>query len=262
MQTIVKPYADKNAVKVVAFAVQLTEHLSPDNLILIVAELRKKQCFDQFIASDQFEVSVTITQDGVVQQTHSTNGVIFEEQDVDQSVTWTASINKEFILVTCKAYTRWNEISPKALKIIDEIFASMKDINISQITLEYLDEFNILNPESDWMPKLFKENCNYILPSIYRMDSFWHINYGYFTSIEDFEHSLLDNLYLNYFADEQDDLNHKVNIRAQHKLDIFEEYENENITKYFNAIHLHSKSIFEEIVSDPILALFDRGIQE
>ncbi len=262
MQTIIKPFAEKNAVKVVAFAIQLTEQFSPDHIASIVNITRETQFFkDEFSNfTDQVEMSLTIGPDGV-QQHSSANGILFEKKESDEQISWTTSINKDSIIVTCRAYTRWEQIAPKALKIINEVFSITKSVKIAQITLEYLDEFHIISQQYDWKKQLFRDNCNYILPSIYDNDSFWHINYGYFINISDLAQPLLDNLFINYFADEQDELKHKVNVRAQHKIVVDDNYDESFIAKYFGVIHFHSKSIFEEIIHDNILKLFDRGVK-
>lgn len=261
MKPVIKPFTDTNAVKVVAFALKLEENFTFEALSAVIEQLRCNDFFKKEFnnINDQVEVSLTIGSDGSVQHNQSMNGIVFEKKDnEDSQPSWVVSINKDSILVNCFQYTRWKNIFPKSESIISEVFKIIGSKNIETITLEYLDEFEILDVSSDWIKSLFKQDSEYLLKNIFECRNFWHINYGYFRDIDGLGESILDNLFINYFADEHDSLKNKVHVRAQHKLGLNEEYDNANISRYFNTIHEHSKSIFENIIHDDILELFDR----
>lgn len=260
MQPVIKLYADTNAVKVVAFAIKLEEQFTVEELTLLVEKLRENEFFKSAFSNsrDQVEITFTINPDGI-QQHQSMNGVLFEKKEgEEQQPSWTVSINKEFIVVNCSKYSRWKNIFPEAMIPIREIFQILGHKNIDNITLEYLDEFDILNTSVNWVSILFNKNSDYLLKSIFEYESFWHINHGYFTNIEGLLNPVLDNIYINYFVDENDGLKPKVNVRMQHKLDVDGKYDKDGLERYFDIIHIHSKSIFEKIIHNDILALFDR----
>lgn len=261
MKSVIKPFTDTNAVKVVAFALKLEENFTFEALSAVIEKLRCDDFFKKEFnkINDQVEVSLTIGPDGSVQHNQSMNGIVFEKKEnEDSQPSWVVSINKDSILVNCFQYTRWKNIFPESESIISKVFKIIGSKNIESITLEYLDEFEILDVSSDWIKSLFKQDSGYLLKNIFECKSFWHINHGYFIDIDGLSESILNNLFINYFADEHDGLKNKVHVRAQHRLGLNEEYDNANIARYFNAIHEHSKSIFENMIHDDILELFDR----
>lgn len=259
MKPVIKPFTETNAVKVVAFAIELEEKFTVDALASLVEQLRTSEFFKQEFnnMNDQMEVSLTIGPEGVVQHTQSMNGIIFEKSN-DGQVSWVVAINKDSIVVNCFQYTRWKTIFPKSTDIIREVFKILGNKNIGGITLEYLDEFEVLDTAASWASALFKHDSEYLMKNIFECKHFWHINHGYFTDIDSIANLALDNIFINYFADEHDGLKNKVHVKTQHKLGLEEEYSDSRIPDYFNAIHIHSKNIFEKIIHDDILELFDR----
>jgi len=257
---IIKAYSEKNAVKVIAFAIYFSQKLSNEDIKALTSYIDESKFFKAEFKSiqNQDELAVTFTSDGVQTQTQTISGVLCNKQEPD----WSLTINKKAIVVTCKEYTRWNEISLNAYKYITEAFKSIpKDKDILQITLEYLDEFEILDSNSNWKEVLFKRDSSYITSNIYTLDDFWHINQGYFIKLQDLEQKLLDTIDINYFSDERDDFKNKINIRTQHVLhfDSSYNYNDENIKKIFDTMHIHGKDIFEKIIHDNILDKFSRG---
>lgn len=264
---IVKSYANENAVKVVAFAMNFLSGFSQQEINTLIELVENdtffKDYFDNFQKSQ--EVSVTIHSDGIPKHEQSIGGLVCENTNSSSSnLGWGLTINKNFIVVTCKRYTRWNEVQSKALEIIDKIFTLMSNSKeILQVTLEYLDEFEIMDVTGNWKAELFKNGCEYILPNVQRLDDFWHINHGYFIKLEKLEQKLLDTLNINYFADEQDNMKPKINIAMQHVLvGMNQLYIKDDIQKVFETIHVHSKQIFEDIINDNILENFKRGVEK
>jgi len=260
----IKAYADKNAVKVIAFAINFDQNLANEKIQNII-DMAKKDAF--FIknfpkVNNQTEVSLVITPEGAPQQKTTENGVVFQSEDS----AWTIIINKEHIVVTCKAYSRWNAISKQTYeylqKVID-IFSKDYNVPIAQLTLEYLDEFEVVSPEADWKQELFRQDDNKFLnKNVYEQNDFWHINHGYFITLNELDNKQLDTININYFSDENDDFKNKVTIKAQHRVivePIQEIGKMDFITKTFDIVHNHSKKVFENIVSKNVLDEFDRG---
>jgi uncharacterized protein (TIGR04255 family) len=257
---LVKAYSDTNAVKVIAFAISLEKELSSIEITELINRLKKNDILKEFTEHQiQHVVSMVISQGDIPKQNNGVGGIIFNQKD-DNKVTWSLIANKDSVIVTCRDYSRWNQVSVQALEYIDIVFKELNN-NIAQITLEYLDEFEILDSTSNWKESLFENMCEYITPNIYNLNDFWHISQGYFIKLEDIEEKILDTVDINYFADEDDNLKHKVNIRMQHKLrhNRAISYSQNNIKINFNKIHEHSKNLFFNIINDNILNQFNTG---
>jgi len=257
---LVKAYSDTNAVKVIAFAIRLEKELSFIEITKLIDSLKENDILKEFTEHQiQHVVSMVISQVDMPKQDNSVGGIIFNQKD-DNKVTWSLIANTDSVIVTCRNYSRWNQVSVQALEYIDIVFKELNN-NIAQITLEYLDEFEVLNNTLNWKENLFKSSCDYVTPNIYNLNDFWHISQGYFIKLEDIEEKILDTIDINYFSDEHDNLKHKVNIRMQHRLQYITPalYNQDNSKTYFNKIHEHSKNLFFTIVNDNILNQFHTG---
>jgi len=260
----IKAYADKNAVKVIAYAINFNQNLATDDIKRIIGKINATSYFQSNFpkTEDQTEISLTVTPDGAPQQTITKNGIVLHSS-LEENSAWMININKEIILITCKEYSRWANISGKAYEHLQELIKIIDHtVNIAQITLEYLDEFEILNSSEDWKEELFRNDSKYLNTNIYSLNDFWHINQGYFVQLPDLNNKHLDTININYFADEKDNLKDKVSIRVQHKL-IIEPVKPINDIDYiktcYESLHIHSKGAFENIVSDKVLETFNRG---
>ena len=260
---LIKSYSNQNAVKVIAFAISLEKELSSIEIRELNDNLKENQIFKNDFNDNQLQqmLSMVISQDNIPKQENSIGGIIFQKNDENKKNLWSLIVNKDSLIVTCKVYTRWNEVSKKALEYISIVFDYLNNLHISQITLEYLDEFEILEKLEKWKEVLFQDSCKYITPNIYELNDFWHISQGYFIKLENIEERILDTVDINYFSDELDNLKHKVNMRMQHKLryETPVKYTKDDINRYFNEMHIHSKELFFKIVHNDILNEFHRG---
>ncbi len=260
----IKAYSNENAVKVIAFAINFNQILTIEEIQEIINNINALSHFQKHFprSEDQAEISVTVTPDGAPQQTITKNGIVLHSSPKEEAP-WVININKEIILITCKEYTRWDTISKIAYQHLQELIRVIdKSVEIAQITLEYLDEFEITNPIENWKAELFKKNNDYLSPNIYNLNDFWHINQGYFTKLPELDNKHLDTVNINYFSDEKDNLKHKVTIRIQHKLIIefsVSIHAVDYITNCFEKLHIHSKETFEKIIHDKVLETFNRG---
>lgn len=259
---IVKAYASKNAVKVAAIAIEFSESLSNNQMDMINDKIHQDPFFKHEFGNIQTQqrISVTIGPDGIPKNEQDSGGVICNKITDEHKNTWTLTIGRDFILIACKEYTRWKDVSATAFEYITKVSMLIEKHRIvSQIVLEYLDEFLIINNKEDWGKALFSESCQYLLPNIFLLKDFWHINHGYFVKIDDIDSKILDNIDISYFADENDNLRHKANIRTQHKLRYTtpKELNIETIKHDVQKIHDHSKSIFNIIVNKNIIATFE-----
>lgn len=269
---LIKSYSQKNSVKVIAFAMFFVQRLSTKEIAQIVSSIKESAYFvDNFTEiKEQHEIAMTINEEGIPSHSRSVGGVICQKKNAKNSLLWDIEINKDMIVLRCTHYTRWKQVSEKFYQYITEIFKIdlIHDSKVINLTLEYLDEFLILDEASDWKAELFQEESKYLIKNAYEVNDFWHINTGYFKELELETSSikLLDNVNINYYADEEDDLKRKVNIKMQHKViskeDISCNEDSSKIEKVFNAIHIHSKEIFEDIINKKIKDEFEQGVSD
>lgn len=255
MKTI-KPFSENNAVKVVALGFNFANRIPDTEIELLIEKLNENEILSKkFNTSITDEISMTIGPDGIPHQTKSKGGIVFNQDNK-----WAINITKDFMVITCRDYSRWHIINKVAYEYISILFDIIK-YNLNQITLEYLDEFKVLNTELEWKKELFNSDSTYINKNIYSLNDYWHINQGSFTQIDNIQHKLLDTININYFADEQDNLNDKINIRSQHRLlfENHEQFKKDIFEDYFDKIHRHSKNIFENIVNKDIINEFKEG---
>jgi uncharacterized protein (TIGR04255 family) len=253
METI-KSYAEKNAVKVVAFGFNFASKISNDDMDKCIKELLNVESFkSDFDSSLSDEISMTIGPDGIPHQKRQVGGIVFR----GKSNGWEINFTSNFLIVSCKEYTRWNSISQQAYVYINILFDKLK-YSLNHITLEYLDEFEILRPKQDWKNFLLNSECIYLNKKIFDTDDFWHINQGAFINIQEVKEKILDTININYFSDELDNFKNKINIRTQHIV-FFNQitaFDKEEFETYFNLVHIHSKNIFEDIINKSITDTF------
>lgn len=262
---IIKPFNDKNAVKIIAFAFAFSKRLTLEEMDILIENINKNNYLkEEFPKRDkQQEISMTIGPDGIPKPSQSLGGLICSKIENSKNA-WILEINKDLLIITCSNYTRWKNIAETSFKYIDEIFGMIpgSDSRIANIALEYLDEF-IVNSSQNWKESLFK-NSEYLPQHVYSVNDYWHINHGFFFNIPNIEEKTLNTIATNFFADEMDGMQEKINIRMQHKV-IYNSaipYNKSKIIETFNYLHIYSKEeIFEKIINDSVLETFERGDQ-
>ncbi len=260
---IIKPYNDKNAVKIIAFAFSFLKRLTLDEIDILIEKMNESELLNkEFQKKDkQQEITMTIGPDGIPKPSQSLGGLVYTKIE-ENKTTWTLEINKDLLIITCRNYSRWRSISEISYCYIEEIFNMIPDNEnrIANITLEYLDEF-LVDTTNEWKQSLFKES-EYIPSHIYNLNDYWHFNHGYFLNIPEVNDKVLNTIATNFFADEMDNMKEKINIRMQHKV-IYNPaigYNKEKLIETFEKLHLYSKvEVFEKIIHDSILEKFDRG---
>ena len=266
---IIQSCNEKNAVKVIAFAFTFAKVLTLEEIETIIGNLQNDTLIQRsFNKLDrQQEFSMTIGPEGTSKSNQTMGGLVCSSLDEEtKKVKWTLEVNKNSILITCRDYSRWDNVSPIAFELIAAIFKYIPESEnrIGNLTLEYSDEFLIVKPHENWKKVLFKPS-KFLLPNVFEINEFWHVNHGYFYPVSTKNENVLHTVAIQYYADEMDSLNEKVNIRMQHKVIYLDgiTYDNKFINESFNELHIYSKAnVFEEIISEEILEKFDRGVQK
>ena len=249
---IIKPFSQKNAVKIVAFGINFSETISDIEIETIIETIKEDKIFEDFYSTTSEEITTIISPDKVMQQKTSKAGIIFQNND------WQINLSKNMLVVNCTNYTSWTEISKQMFIYIKSILKYTKK-SISQITLEYLDEFQILDIKADWKSKLFVNNSKYLNNNIKDIDDFWHINQGRYLKLDGIETKVLDTINIKFFAEQKAGLKNKVHLLCQHRVTFQEakKYE-DNIEDSFDILHTHTKSIFQNIINENIIKNFTK----
>ena len=218
--TLVQPVNDHNAIKIAAFAFEL----QPENITQQVLENIQTKYTDGFFSSSynnlvpHIEMVVKITESEKKVTNNTLGGLSLLKIDATGNKIWEVLIDKNNIVVTCHKYTRWEEVFTQTkiyLKKIIEVIGS--DVLIRGLTLEYIDEFNILNSENNkWKEELFLRETKYLPKHIFELLNPWHSHHGFFLDGKNILNKrILLNLNIEYVGSNQD--SYKLIIRSQHR---------------------------------------------
>lgn len=245
----VKPFSSNNAVKIVGFAINFSETVS--DIEIVIENIKKDENFEKFYSSISEEITTIITPDNITQQRSSKAGIVLQSSD------WVINLSKEMLIISCKKYTSWTEVSKQVFEYINIVLKYLKK-DINQIALEYLDEFEILDIKSNWKDELFVKDSKYLNENIRDLDDFWHINQGRYLKLDEIDSKVLDSINVKFFANQRDGLKNKVNLMCQHRV-VFQKHKeyDEKIENYFDILHTHTKEIFENIINKNIIENFN-----
>lgn len=246
---LVKSFSSKNAVKIVGFAINFSETvIDVEN---VIEDIKKDKVFENFYVSISEEITTVITSDNITQKRSNKAGIVLQNSD------WVVDFSKNMLVINCKKYTTWTEVSKQVFEYISIILKYVKK-DINQIALEYLDEFEILDIKSNWKDELFVEDSKYLNENIKESDDFWHINQGRYFKLDKIDSKVLDSINIKFFADQRDSLKNKVNLMCQHRV-VFQKHKeyDERIENYFDILHTHTKEIFENIINKRIIKNFN-----
>ena len=198
----VRPYQEENAIKIVAFTLELTRELSSDEIESFDAafdgvsnNLEHKELIKSY--------SVKIEQGQPTQQ--QTEGLAGYKYSSDEGVEpdWLLTVRDSQIAVVCRKYTSWTCIVAKAKSLLEgplEVLGSLENIRVSASGLQYLDQFIIEDSSSEWKQDLFRENSKYLPTYVYELADYWHTHNGYLGENNDVK--VLNNFNLNYRKEE------------------------------------------------------------
>ena len=111
-------------------------------------------------------------------------------------------------------YIGWEESLDFAQKSLDFFigFIESQGLNkqVRSFGLEFLDEFIVPDPDSNWINDLFCSNSKYLPQYVYDQKGFWHTHFGFF------QDGILTRANLDYITDDQNRF--KQMISMQHRL--------------------------------------------
>lgn len=246
----INPCSDTNAIKVVAFAISFTSELNKEQLEALYSVLKEVSELKDMNPKQINAVTVQITDN---EQTSKTElgGMTFNMGVEGEAPNWEVTLRKDALVVVCRKYTRWEGIWEQSKNYLLKIIPKLESIVFKDITLEYVDEFSIVDAKLPWKPELFSETSKYIAGHFLELDNFWHTHNGFFTIIRD--HKVLNNINIDYFVDNQTNV-HTVTMRTQHKALIIKPLDETSfkgvIEPTFTECHDFNKTIMKDILSE------------
>lgn len=248
----INPSSDKNAIQVVAFAISFASELNKGQLEDLFSVLKEESELKDMNPKQINAITVQITDN---EQTSKTElaGMTFNMGAAREAPDWEVTLRKDALIVVCRKYTRWEDIWKQSKNYLLKIISKLQDMAFKDITLEYVDEFSIVNAKLPWKTELFSNTSKYIAGHFLQLDDFWHTHNGFFTTI--YNHKALNNINIDYFMDNQTNT-HKVIMRTQHKTMSIDQLNitvfNEIIEPIYTECHDFNKTIMKDILSVPM----------
>ncbi len=178
----VRPCNKENAIKTVAFALELEKEISESTITAIQNLYKENKDFQDDFPLENVLSSVKVQMGVGVQQISSTaiSGVNYLSSETNPN--WILRIQGKTISITCNAYTRWEHVWGYSRKYFGKIIECFDDYSLIKVALEYLDEFQVSDTKNNiWIDELFKDSSPYLPKFIYEMKEPWHSHNGFIT---------------------------------------------------------------------------------
>jgi uncharacterized protein (TIGR04255 family) len=178
----VKPIHGSNAVKVVAFALELKEHLTTGDFSVL------QSCHDETTAylpiiKAHNSVTFKIENDGSspVANESGIAALTFTKPKEGTNETEIAlHVRDSAIIFQCLNYSTWANVFNEASNVFKDIIGKLgADKLVGGVSLEYLDEFQVLETESNWKQELLNVDSKYLQSYIFDTNGLWHSHSGY-----------------------------------------------------------------------------------
>lgn len=252
---LVQPVNESNAIKIAAFAFEL----HPGSVTQEILEEIQTRYTDGFFSSSynnltpHTEMLVKITESERQITTDTLGGLSLLKTDAAGNKIWEVEINKNAIIVTCHKYTRWEAIFTQTKIYLKEIIEVMNsDISIRGLTLEYIDEFIILDSSNNrWKEELFLNETKYLPKHVFELLNPWHSHHGFFLDGEKILNKrILLNLNIEYVVSNQD--TYKLIIRSQHRslMESIIPFNIENVDSKIDEAMIENHEINKDLLRD------------
>lgn len=217
--TLVQPVNEHNAIKIAAFAFELYPESVTQEILEKIQQSYTNGLFssyNNFIPHNEMVVKITESERQIT--TDTLGGLSLLKTDAAGNKIWEVLIDKNNIVVTCHKYTRWEEVFTQTKIYLKEIMGVIgNSISIHGLTLEYIDEFNILDGTTHkWKEELFLSEAKYLPKHIFELLKPWHSHHGFFLDGErTLNKRILLNLNIECVVSKQGA--YKLIIRSQHR---------------------------------------------
>jgi uncharacterized protein (TIGR04255 family) len=259
----VKPCKESNAISVVAFALEFQREFTPGELRVLLSLHQGDE--DELPQSQRHEAFSVNFNPGTQQQFASPKelgGVSFAALLPNGRQRWSFTVQQNTVVVQCTEYTRWAEISEKALGLIARFIPLVADANEAvAVGIEYQDDFLVSDGSAGWERELFQAESVYLPAYIFDLEEFWHVHTGCFSLVPPVNggesERMLTKVNLNYIHDQKQGL--KLVSTTHHRIAFgtpqkdFETFVSGQIRKYIEIIHDENKRVMRALLSKTML---------
>lgn len=177
----VKPFRDDNAVKIAAFVFAFTDKIGHEALMLLRSahEAGKLSRFTKVQVASAVTVKVGPGAPSSFEE-DDLAGVSFEGYQDDGQLALVLQVRDNLMYVQIVNYSSWDEDFNLLQEIFDECFSIVGALpNLQSISIEYLDEFDVIDPSKDWVGELFSKSSPLTPDFIFETNGFWHSHNGF-----------------------------------------------------------------------------------
>ncbi len=197
---------------------------------------------------------INISQDTVgVNSTDGISGITLQRMGADGIPEYVFSMQDNQLAFTCNKYTRWKEISPKAIDFLNQFSSFVCPVpGIAVIALQYVDEFLVTGNLPEYRSSiLFNAKSARLPATIFNGSDFWHNHAGWFDTNQN-EERVLNNLNVSYYPQQPD--KNAVQIVSAHKEILKTPLLEHNalrglMTNSFKTLHDMNKEMFKEFLN-------------
>lgn len=249
-----KPIGEKHAIEVASFIVAF-ERPFDANVVEALPGLQTllKDDYPAFNITNVMQVKFT---DGKFdQESGAVSGCQFQKFREDGRPAWMLKVEGNAIVVSCMDYSRWSEVSSKALSHMKTVLMLVNsDTNaVVSTILQVVDRFVTSDKEDYSIGGVFNIESNYLNKQALESGRLWHIYQGWF----DKSHSELGGQILNVLNVSTSDtpngisttIDYAAHLQFQPAISV-EALNDSFLRKAFDALHVSNKSIVKDLLNE------------
>ncbi|WP_089729472.1 TIGR04255 family protein [Candidatus Thiosymbion oneisti] len=275
MVTVV-PIADRHAIKTVSFALEWRDPLQEDILTLLMAlHPRVRDKLPRVLKQEEILFNVVV---GPVEPERQAPakprlaGVMFDALQPNGQQAWALVVRKNFLVVSCHIYTRWNDIWREALELLTPFVPILaKERGISAIGLQYIDQFRVTGACDQFRAShLLREGSRFVPAHVFELEGLWNSHHGFFKQLAaPTAHRRLDNVNVDVV-----DVNNEclIQITTAHRalLDspatdessLLEPADGSRLHHHMVELHKANKKLLGELLNDTVCERIGLGGQQ
>lgn len=177
-----KPFAVHNALEAVGFIVQLKNHFSAQDVEALFS--LKERLAEELPSFEKMTTHMLgVVGNSLPQQESRDSGVILQSFKSNGRQDWVLRAMHNQILVTCSDYTRWVDVSAKAIRLIYTVMQSIRaEVNpVQLVAMQFLDKFLYDGvPDNYNTEDIFRSDTEYLTPFSRQAGNQWHVYQGWF----------------------------------------------------------------------------------
>jgi uncharacterized protein (TIGR04255 family) len=249
-----------HAVQAAMFVLELPAQIPTEIIQKASAHYDSSTALKEFfpIKSENRGMLINISESAFgINQTDGIQGITLQRNDAEGIPEFILGIQGNQLAFTCNKYTRWQDVSKKAIELLNEFSVFVCPVpGIAVIALQYVDEFLITGTLKEFRSSiLFAQNNKRLPSSILEEKDFWHNHAGWF-ELSPKDDRVLNNLNVSYYPQQHD--RNAVQIISAHK-EILKAPVTEQdglkalLPDSFEMLHSMNKAMFKEILNEETL---------